>query len=188
MKGTSQNWQRIYHYKKRTRMIFQMLLVNLITYHFDNIDISLLPQDQLLDEDPDESVVDTDGIMDFHDNITKKDETYRKVKHHNILSHKEIKSLTLFFTKQSPMNILEKIESMKEYINKVQYVGYIQDMQTLDTLRKYIRTKIRAGGGLKDGRRKTILKSVVVISQKMALYRRLSVNQSHSDFLALYDK
>lgn len=128
-----------------------------------------------------DSGIDTDEIIEFHDNVTKKDESYRKARNHNILSHKEIKDLTKFFTKQTPLKILERLEGMKEHVKKLEYSGYLNDVKTLDTMKKYVKTKIRSAQPLKEPRRKTILKSVIMISQKVALYRRLSVNQSYSD-------
>lgn len=103
------------------------------------------------------------------------------MKNHNILSHNEIKELTLFFTKQIPMKLLERLDGMKKHIENLEYSSYQKDIETLETLKKYVRSKIRMGTPLKEMRRKTILKIVIVVSQKMAMYRKLSVNQSRID-------
>ena len=136
--------------------------------------------EDLLKIEPDETSVDSDGIIENNDLIIKKDESYRKAKNHNILSHKEIKELTAFFLKQSPINILEKLDGIRAHVHKLEYNGFNNDLNTLDQLKKYVRTKIRSSQSIKDMRRKTILKSIIFISQKMALHRRLSVNQSYS--------
>lgn len=47
------------------------------------------------------------------------DESYRKVKNQNLLSHKEIKELTMFFLKQPAIKVLEKLIAMKEHVTKL---------------------------------------------------------------------
>lgn len=114
----------------------------------------------------------------------KKDESMKQAKNHNILSIKEVKDLTKYFTKQSPIKILgdKKLDGMRKHIDSIKYNGYQHDLSTLDQLKKYLKTKVRYGTGLKDIRRKTILKSIIMISQRMALHRRLSVNKSYSSY------
>ena len=105
------------------------------------------------------------------------------MKNHNLLSHKEIKELTLFFTKQIPMKLFERLDCMKKHIEKVAYSNYLKDIETLETLKKYVRSKVRMGTPLKESRRKTILKLVIVVSQKMAMCRKLSDNRCRTDVL-----
>mmetsp|Transcript_11107 Transcript_11107/g.11043 ORF Transcript_11107/g.11043 Transcript_11107/m.11043 type:complete len:132 (+) Transcript_11107:1176-1571(+) len=58
---------------------------------------SLLKED-ILNLEPDDTSVDTECILGY-ENRTMNDESYRKVKNQNLLSHKEIKELTVFFLK-----------------------------------------------------------------------------------------
>jgi hypothetical protein len=141
------------------------------------IDNSILHGDDLsklgLEIEPDDTSVDTECILEFNENNMKKDESMKQVKNHNILSVKEIKDLTKYFTKRSPIKILEdkKLDGMRKHINGIQYNGYQHDLSTLDQLKKYLKTKVRYGTGLKVIRRKTILKSMIMISQRMALHK-----------------
>lgn len=68
--------------------------------------------------EPDDTSVDTECILDY-ENITMKEESYRKVKNKNLLSHKEIKEVTKFFMKQTPLEISEKLIEMREHVNKI---------------------------------------------------------------------
>mmetsp|Transcript_30468 Transcript_30468/g.26987 ORF Transcript_30468/g.26987 Transcript_30468/m.26987 type:complete len:244 (-) Transcript_30468:59-790(-) len=149
---------------------------------FKNEDISLLKEDEILQIEPDDTSVDTEQIKDY-ENLTMKEESYRKAKNQNLISHKEIKELTIFFIKQSTKEIQKRLNGMRDHVNKLEYYGFIHDLKTLDQLNKYVRTKIRNDEPLKNTRRKTILKSIILISQKMALNRKLSVNQSYSQSL-----
>ena len=71
----------------------------------------------------------------FTNNFTKNDENYKIAKNHNILSRKEIKDLTIFFLKEEPDKILEKIGDIQNKINNMKFIGYIDDCKTLDTLK-----------------------------------------------------
>jgi hypothetical protein len=112
-----------------------------------------------------------------------KDENFKKMKNHNILSHKEIRELTLFFTKQIPIKLFERLDGIKKHIEKLEYSSYLEDIKTLETLKKYVRSKIIMDTPLKECRRKTILKIVIVVCQKMAMNRKLSVNQCRKNTL-----
>ena len=104
-----------------------------------------------------------------------------KVKNHNILSRNEIHDLTKFFVKETTIRIYDKLDGIRDHVNKLEYPGYLHDLKNLDILKKYIKNKYKTATVIKQTRRKTILKSVIVILQKLASYRRLSVNQSYSD-------
>jgi hypothetical protein len=151
-----------------------------------SIDNSILNDEEISkvenEIEPDDTSVDTENILEFNEKSIRTDEKMKEINHQNILSHKEIKELTVFFNKQSPIKILEKLDGMRKHVNNLEYSGYLLDLSILDQLKKYLKTKIRYGTTLKDIRRKTISKSIIMISQKMALYRRLSVNQSYSSY------
>ena len=57
------------------------------------------------------------------------------MKNHNILSHKQIKELTLFFTKQPPLCLIEKLDEIRVKVDKCMYNGYQEDLQTIDVLK-----------------------------------------------------
>lgn len=156
-------------------------------------EIDVRDHSQLLDNsvfknqlgDSDDSVVDTEGMVEFHDKITKNDEQYKKVKNTNLLSRKEIQDLTKFFLKQSTINLYETLDGIGKHAHKIEYPGFLDDLKTLDTLKKYVRGKHRGKEEIKQTRRKTILKSVIVILQKLASFRRMSVNDSYSNIRML---
>jgi hypothetical protein len=74
--------------------------------------------------DSDDSVIDTEGMIDFHDMITKNDEHYKKARNHNLLSRKEIQDLTKFFLKKSTTMMYEKLDSIRSHAHKIEYPGF----------------------------------------------------------------
>lgn len=74
--------------------------------------------------DPDDTSVDTEHIRDY-ESIIMKEESYRKVKNQNLLSHKEIKELTIFM-KNPPIKIFDKLSDMKDHVRKLGKIFVIQ--------------------------------------------------------------
>lgn len=117
-------------------------------------------------------------FVEFHANYKKHDENFKKVKNHNLLSRQEIEDLTKFFLKQTPQKIYDKLEGIHNHANKLEYPGYLDDLKTLDTLKNYVTSKINKHSLIKQSKRKTILKSVILALQKLASFRRLNTNNS----------
>lgn len=111
--------------------------------HISNFDSSMFPHDIVSKVESDDSPIDTDEIVEFHKKFVKNDENYKKAKNHNLLTRNEIKELTAFFLKQHPLKIIEKFDGIRENIDRLKFVGYLDDLKTLDTLKKYVKSKIK---------------------------------------------